>query len=60
MVVPGLRNKLRGVVLGGDLADWIWLVWSATQGGLCGGRVGLAILPIGSNLSFDFLVVLGL
>uniref|UniRef100_A0A2N9J5L7 Uncharacterized protein n=1 Tax=Fagus sylvatica TaxID=28930 RepID=A0A2N9J5L7_FAGSY len=24
-VVPGLRNKLRGVVLGGDLADRIWL-----------------------------------
>uniref|UniRef100_A0A2N9IZR3 Uncharacterized protein n=1 Tax=Fagus sylvatica TaxID=28930 RepID=A0A2N9IZR3_FAGSY len=20
------RNKLRGVVLGGDLVDWIWLV----------------------------------
>ena len=59
--MPGLRNKLRGVVLGGDLADWIWLVWSATQGGLCGGRVGLAISPpIGFGLSFDFLVVLGL
>uniref|UniRef100_A0A2N9GDP9 Uncharacterized protein n=1 Tax=Fagus sylvatica TaxID=28930 RepID=A0A2N9GDP9_FAGSY len=24
-VVPGLRNKLREVVLGGDLADRIWL-----------------------------------
>ena len=34
--------------------------WSATRGGLCGGRVGLAISPIGSGLFFDFLVVLGL
>uniref|UniRef100_A0A2N9GLZ8 Uncharacterized protein n=1 Tax=Fagus sylvatica TaxID=28930 RepID=A0A2N9GLZ8_FAGSY len=23
--------------------------WSATRGGLCGGRVGLAISPIGSG-----------
>uniref|UniRef100_A0A2N9E1E4 Aminotransferase-like plant mobile domain-containing protein n=1 Tax=Fagus sylvatica TaxID=28930 RepID=A0A2N9E1E4_FAGSY len=48
LVVPGLRNKLRG-------ACWVAISpigsgsrWSATRGGLCGGCVGLAISPIGS------------